>query len=150
MNKIVGTADYFGMTASTLCLLHCLGAPLLLSLLPWLGLVQQSEVFHWIMVVLVTLPVLLALIPGFVAHRRWLVLVLGGFGLACFIAALLVIGPSYGETAETMLAVIGGAHLFAAHFKNRVFCRSCAVQRDQGIYSDQVCNSVAKGFTNGN
>lgn len=133
MNKIVGAVDYFGMTASTLCLLHCLGTPLFLSLFPLLGLVQQNEVLHWYMVVLVTLLVLLALIPGFVTHRRWLVLMLGGFGLACVSVALLVIGPSYGETAETMLAVIGGAHLFTAHFKNRVFCGSCAVPSDQGI-----------------
>jgi len=125
LNKMVGAADYFGMTASTLCLLHCLGTPLVLSLFPLLGLGGQDDVVHRYMAVMVTLPVLLALIPGFFAHRRWLVPVLGGFGLACFIAAVLLIGPLYGETAETVLAVIGGAHLFAAHLKNRTFCRSC-------------------------
>lgn len=150
MNKMVGVADYFGMTASTLCLLHCLGTPLLLSLFPLLGFGEQDEAFHRTMTVMVTLPVLLALIPGFIAHRQWLVLALGGFGLTCFIAAVLVIGPRYGEAAETVLAVIGGAHLFAAHFKNRTFCRSCTVQRNQGICSAQIGNSIAKSAVNGN
>jgi len=148
LNKMVGVADYFGMTASMLCLLHCLGTPLLLSLFLMLGLGPQDEAFHRYMVVLVTLPVLLALVPGFFAHRRWQVLALGGFGLVCF-SAVLLIGPRYGEIAETVLAVIGGAHLFAAHFKNRSFCQSCAVQRNQGIYSDKTCNSVANGGANG-
>jgi len=129
LNKIISTADYFGMTASTLCQLHCLGTPLLLTAFPLLGLGQEDDVVHRYMTVAVTLPVLLALIPGFFAHRRWLVPALGGFGLICFIAAVLLIGPLYGETAETVLAAIGGAHLFAAHRKNRTFCRSCPAAR---------------------
>ena len=130
MHKMVGAADYVGMTASALCLVHCLGTPLLLSLFPVLGLGERDDAFHRYMVVLVTLPVL---IPGFFAHRRWQVLALGGFGLACFIAAVLVIGSRYGEVAEMVLAVIGGAHLFAAHLKNQSFCRSCNVLRDHVI-----------------
>ncbi len=150
MNRMVGVADYFGMTASTLCLLHCLGTPLLLSLFPLLGLGEQDEVFHRYMAVMVTLPVLLALIPGFLAHRRWSILALGGFGLTCFIAAILVIGPLYGETAENVLAVFAGAHLFAAHFKNRTSCRRCMVQRDQGTCLAETSNSIAKSAESGN
>ena len=107
MNKMIGIADYAGMTTSALCLLHCLGAPLLLSLFPLLGLTQEDAAFHRTMAVVVTLPVLAALIPGFVAHRRWLVLAFGGGGLGCFITAMFVIGPRYSEAAETVLAVIG-------------------------------------------
>lgn len=81
------------------------------------------------MVVLVTLTVLFALISGFFAHRRFQVLALGGFGLTWFIAAVLWIGPRYGEVAEAVSAVIGSAHLVAAHFRNRTFCRSCAILR---------------------
>jgi hypothetical protein len=150
LNRMVGVADYFGMTASTLCLLHCLGLPLLLSVFPLFGLALGDEVVHQYMAVMVTLPVVFALIPGFVVHRRWLVLILGGFGLACFIAAVLFIEPLYGETAETVLAMIGGAHLFVAHLKNRTFCRSCAVQHDQGICSAPTCSSVTKSAANGN
>jgi uncharacterized membrane protein len=146
---MVGFADYAGMTASTLCLLHCLSTPFLISLFPLLGLAQQDDVVHRYMVVLVTLPVLLALIPGFIANRRWLVLVSGGFGLACFVTAVLFIGPYYGETAETVFAVIGGLHLFGAHLKNRSFCTSCTVLRDQKICSAHQCNSIAKCGENG-
>lgn len=144
MNKMIGVADYAGMTASALCLLHCLGTPLLLSLFPLLGLTQEDAAFHHTMAVVVTLPVLAALIPGFLAHRRWQVLAFGGVGLACFVTAVFVIGPRYGEAAETVLAVIGGTHLFAAHARNRTFCRLCSAQREQGCCSASICNSVAE------
>jgi hypothetical protein len=149
LNRMIGLADYFGMTASTICLLHCIGTPLLLSFFPLFGLGGRDEAFHRIMVVLVSLPVLFALAPGFLAHRRWTVLALGGFGLSLFIAAVLLVGPRYGESAETVLAVIGGLHLFAAHSKNRTFCRTCTAQTERGICLDSICNPVAKGREHG-
>jgi MerC mercury resistance protein len=111
---------------------------------------QQDDVFHRYMAVLVTLPVLLALVPGFLAHRRWVVPALGGFGLACFITAVLVVGPRFGETAETVLAVIGGAHLVIAHLKNRSFCRSCVTGCGLDICSTSICNTVAQKGIHGN
>src|SRR5438132_681199 len=81
-----------------------------------------ADSVHRVMAAAVTLPVLLALIPGFIKHRRRSVLVFGVLGLACFITAVFVIGPHYGEIAEMALAVMGGANLIAAHIRNRSFC----------------------------
>jgi hypothetical protein len=124
LNKIVGYADRFGMLASGLCLVHCLAMPLLL--IPLFGLGHQGDAFHRAMVVIVTLPVLLALIPGYLAHRHWRVLALGGLGLASFGAGVLVFGPRYGENVELVLAVAGGLLLFGAHYRNRHHCACCS------------------------
>lgn len=124
MNKIVGYADRFGMFASGLCLVHCLAMPLLL--IPLFGLGQQGDAFHRAMVAIVTLPVLLALIPGYLAHRHWRVLALGGLGLVSFCAGVLVLGPLYGESVELVLAVVGGLLLFGAHYRNRHHCACCS------------------------
>jgi len=45
------------------------------------------------------------------------------------IAGFALLAPRYGETAETVLTVIGGAQLVAAHYLNRISCRSCALHR---------------------
>lgn len=140
MNRAIQLADYFGMMVTILCLMHCLGIPLLLILLPLTSLGQPDDAIHRFMAVMVTLPVLLALIPGFVAHRRRSVLVLGGLGLTCFIVAILFLGPRHGETAEVVLASIGGAFLLAAHFRNRSFCRRCQVHIATGQCLDKRCN----------
>jgi hypothetical protein len=124
LNKVVGYADRFGMFASGLCLVHCLAMPLLL--IPLFGLGHQGDAFHRAMVAIVTLPVLLALIPGYLAHRHWRVLALGGLGLSSFVAGVLVFGPLYGESVELVLAVAGGLLLFGAHYRNRHHCACCS------------------------
>ncbi len=131
MNKIVGYADRFGMLASGLCLVHCLALPLLL--IPLFGLEHQGDAFHRAMVVLVTLPVLLALIPGYLAHRHWRVLALGGLGLTLFGSGVLVFGPRYGESVELVLAVAGGVLLFGAHFRNRHHCACCSHKTSKAV-----------------
>jgi hypothetical protein len=151
LNKLIGYADRVGMMASGLCLVHCLAMPLLL--VPLFGLGHSGDAFHRAMVVIVTLPVLLALLPGYLAHRRWRVLALGGLGLASFGAAVLVIGPRYGESAELVLAVAGGVLLFGAHYRNRHHCACCrrnaaaAVAPSGDFSSDYECNTVAVNFT---
>lgn len=131
MNKMIRFADYFGMTASTLCLLHCLGMPLLL-MLPMAGFLREDAQVHHVMALVVTLPVLLALIPGFIAHRHIAVPFLAVAGLGSFFGGVFLAGPRYGEIAETILAVIGGAFLITAHLKNRSFCRSCVFGKKHG------------------
>ncbi len=92
---------------------------------------------------LVTLPALLALIPGFIIHRRWQIPVFGAIGLTCFVAAVLLVGPLYGEATEAVLAVSGGLILFAAHVANRQVCRRCSVGVLCRYRLDQQRNSVA-------
>jgi hypothetical protein len=136
MKHLIRFADYAGMAASILCLVHCLAMPLLLGSLPvvspLLGLNGEHHALHDALLVGVTVPVLLALVPGFLAHRDAAPLLLGGAGLGCFLVAVLIVGPGYGQGAETVLAVLSSVLLIAAHRRNHRFCKACCQERHAG------------------
>ncbi|KQQ91912.1 MerC domain-containing protein [Massilia sp. Leaf139] len=125
MRQLIRFADYAGMAASSLCLVHCLAMPLVLAAFPLLGLGGEHHALHDLLLAGVTVPVLLALIPGYLAHRDKGPLMLGSAGLALFLLAVLVAGPTWGQAAETALAVASSVLLLMAHRRNHVFCRRC-------------------------
>lgn len=125
MSTLRRLGDTAGMLASALCLLHCLALPLLLAMFPVLGL-GHDEGFHAAMVGIAMLAALAALAPGYAAHRQASVAISGVAGLACLGAAAFLVGPRYGEAAETWLTVGGAALLCLAHLRNRACCNSCA------------------------
>lgn len=103
------------MLLSGLCILHCLGTPLLLALLPALSsIIAVPEEFHFY-VVLITLPLsLLALAIGAREHKSFMPLALGVFGLIFMTAALT---EKFHEH-EIILTVIGASALVFAHINN--------------------------------
>lgn len=125
MNTIRRLGDTAGMLASALCLVHCLALPLLLAIFPALGL-RHDEDLHTAMVGVAVLAALAALAPGYATHRRASVALSGGAGLGCLAAAVFLVGPRYGEVAETLLTVAGAGLLCVAHLRNRACCGSCA------------------------
>lgn len=122
-------ADSAGMLASGLCLLHCLAFPVLIALFPFVAPAGDSEIFHGAMVGLALVAALLALAPGYLTHRRAVIAAMGIAGLACLAGAVFVLGPRYGEAAETMLTVAGAVLLTLAHLRNRACCRACVTPR---------------------
>ena len=149
MNRFIRLADYTGITASMLCLVHCIATPFLLVAFPLVGLAHEDASFHHAMALFVTIPVIAALVPGFIIHQRWSTLALGGLGLTCFLVAVFLIGPRFGEVAETILAVIGGAFLLTAHFRNRLLCKRCSPQDRQASCCEDKCNYVARRSAHG-
>lgn len=131
MKNLIRYADYAGIAASALCLVHCLAMPLLLAAFPLLGLKGEHHALHDALLLGVTIPVLLALVPGYRAHRDPAALLLGLGGLGVFLLAVLVAGPRWGQGAETGLAVASSVLLMAAHLRNHRFCRDCAAPRGQ-------------------
>lgn len=129
MKHLIRFADYAGIAASALCLVHCLAMPLLLAVLPLtsplFGSGGDHHGLHDALLVGVTVPVLLALVPGFLAHRDPRPLLLGGAGLGCFLVAVLFVGPGFGQGAEAVLAILSSALLIAAHRRNHRFCKAC-------------------------
>ncbi|MCC2958722.1 MerC family mercury resistance protein, partial [Massilia sp. IC2-477] len=97
MKQLIRFADYAGIAASALCLVHCLAMPLLLAAFPLLGLGNDHHALHDALLVGVSLPVLLALVPGYVKHRDPAALGLGLAGLSAFLVAVFVVGPRFGE-----------------------------------------------------
>jgi hypothetical protein len=128
MKTLIRYADYAGIAASALCLVHCLAMPLLLAAFPLLGLGGEHHALHDALLVGVTVPVLLALVPGYVKHRDPGALMLGLAGLCAFLLAVLVVGPRFGEVAETVLAVVSSVLLLGAHWRNHRHCKECAAR----------------------
>ena len=126
MKGLIRLGDYAGMTASALCLVHCLAMPLLMAAFPMLGLAHTHDSFHNSILAAVSIPVLLSLLPGYLRHRDGMVLALGALGLGSFLAAIFILSPVYGEMAEAAGAVLSGVLLLSAHIRNRRFCAHCA------------------------
>ncbi|KQM18532.1 hypothetical protein ASE73_06700 [Sphingomonas sp. Leaf24] len=109
--------DSAAIGASLLCLIHCIGLPILFALLPALATIglPSSEWLH-LALLLTAIPISgLALVGGWRAHGAVVPLLLGGVGLAG-LAAGLVFGSMPG--AETALTVAGSLALAMAHIGN--------------------------------
>ncbi|WP_288379147.1 MerC domain-containing protein [uncultured Massilia sp.] len=126
MKSLIRFADYAGMAASALCLVHCLAMPLVLAAFPLLGLSGEHHALHDALLLGVTAPVLLALVPGYVKHRDPAALMLGVAGLVSFLVAVFVLGPQLDEVAETVGAVISSLLLLGAHLRNHRYCKDCS------------------------
>jgi hypothetical protein len=50
---------------------------------------------------------------------------LGAAGLAAFLVAVFVLGPQWGDVAETVGAVASSLLLLAAHLRNHRYCKDC-------------------------
>ena len=139
---LIKFGDIAGMTASVLCLLHCLAMPLVILAFPMLGLAHAHDTFHDTLIAAITLPVLLALVPGYLRHRDKTTLLIGCAGLALFLAAVFIVSPLLGEHAEAAVAVLSGFMLLYAHLRNRRFCKRCTTrtQHDGGHAAPASCN----------
>lgn len=129
MKTLIRFADYAGMAASALCLVHCLAMPLLLAAFPLLGLGGDHHALHDALLLGVSVPVLLALVPGYLKHRDPVALSLGVAGLLSFLVAVFVLGPRVGEMAETAGAVLSSVLLLGAHVRNHRYCKDCVSGR---------------------
>ncbi|MGI4719353.1 MAG: MerC domain-containing protein [Janthinobacterium lividum] len=129
MKTLIRFADYAGMAASALCLVHCLAMPLVLAAFPLLGLGGEHHALHDALLLGVSVPVLLALVPGYLKHRDPVALSLGVAGLASFLVAVFVLGPRVGEMAETAGAVLSSVLLLGAHVRNHRYCKDCVSGR---------------------
>lgn len=111
-NVIEGAA----VSASLLCLVHCLALPLLLLLLPGvIGMFARSDAFHYVAVALVVPAALVAFWLGSRRHRARRPAFLGLAGMACLVVTLL---PGIGRGAELGITVAGSLLLIAGHTMN--------------------------------
>ncbi|QZP08524.1 MerC domain-containing protein [Caenibius sp. WL] len=111
-NVVEGVA----VSASLLCLVHCLALPLLLLLLPGvLGLFAQSDAFHYAALALVVPAGLAAFWLGYRRHRARRPALLGIAGVICLVIALL---PGAGEGGELWFTVTGSLLLVIGHTLN--------------------------------
>lgn len=111
-NVIEGAA----VSASLLCLVHCLALPFLLLLLPGIiGLFAQSAAFHYVALALIVPSALAAFSLGYRRHRALLPVLLGVLGVGCLAVALL---PGAGRGIELWFTIAGSLLLITGHALN--------------------------------
>jgi len=111
-NVIEGAA----VSASLICLVHCLALPVLLLLLPGLiGMFARSDGFHYAALALVIPAALIAFWIGYRRHRARRPAIIGLAGLACLVVALL---PGIGAGADPGITMVGSLLLIIGHTMN--------------------------------
>lgn len=112
------------LSASMLCLVHCLALPLLIAALPVLSsALAIPESFHlWVLAFAIPASGT-ALVSGRAQHGAQGPLLAGMAGLALLALGVL----AFGETRwETPVTVLGSLALAGAHYGNWQLRRSCA------------------------
>ncbi|MEH3038860.1 MAG: MerC family mercury resistance protein [Sphingomonas paucimobilis] len=108
--------DGFAVTASLLCLIHCLLLPLLLIALPVLAtMLMLPESFHTIAFAVALPTSALAMASGIARHRRPRPLVLALLGLALLGTGAFAVDT---EAVERIVTSIGAVILAVAHLLN--------------------------------
>lgn len=123
--------DGMGMTASGLCVAHCILTPVLLFAVPLAGLaVLENELIHKALVATVIAVGAVAFIPGLRLHGKYRLLPFALLGVGSLLFAAFAAEALWGETGETAFTMIGGALMIYSHCRNRTFCGACRVCED--------------------
>jgi hypothetical protein len=117
--------DTAGTAASLLCAIHCALMPLVVTLLPLVGLgFLASEGVEWTLLALSAVLGCTSLCFGYRTHRRRTALAVLATGLA-----LLAMGRLCEERGidhqGLALVVLGGSTVAASHILNRRLCTAC-------------------------
>ena len=119
--------DKVAISASALCMLHCLLTPLLIIVVPVMSATFiADESFHRILVFLIVPISLFALFIGCHRHKDRVVMLLGCLGLASLVVVALVGHDLFGELGEKLATVLSGIILVLGHIRNYVLCRKTA------------------------
>ncbi|MEE4350883.1 MAG: MerC domain-containing protein [Pacificimonas sp.] len=113
--------DRIAIGLSGLCLVHCLGGVLLVTMASASGLALYGHDVHQWGLALAIPVAAVGLVGGALSHGRWQVIAVGGAGLAVMAAALTV---GHG-TEEVILTVIGVTMVAAAHVMNMRWAHNC-------------------------
>ncbi|MFK8027126.1 MAG: MerC domain-containing protein [Gammaproteobacteria bacterium] len=121
--------DRFAILLSGICAIHCIALPIVASLIPLLtATVHHGNEIHefWFhqFILLFILPVsLVALVTGYLSHKRILPVVIAAIGLVILIfialfAEQLLLNHVIPHEGETLLTVTGGLFHAAGHILN--------------------------------
>lgn len=106
--------DSLGIATSWLCLLHCLGLPLLVLLLPTFA--HHDDQAHFLLAGWVLLFAVLSMLPEKNRRKDPKVVALMTMGLCIVLAATFSALP---EASEVPLITVGNLLVIAAHHLNR-------------------------------
>jgi len=120
----LGWADRVAISASSVCAIHCLALPIILSVFPAVGGVFfGEEAFHvWLIWAVVPLSVS-SLLLGCIRHESTMVIYCGLAGVSILIVSALLGHEILGEVSERVSTVAGSMIIAFAHMKNFSLCR---------------------------
>lgn len=114
-----GGLDSLAVAFSGLCLIHCLFAPLLLSVSPFFAdsLFANEDAHRWLLLLIVPVSVF-ALRGGFRRHRDRQVLIYATIGLGLLTLSAVAGVEHLGNRPEKVVTTLGGLILAFAHLRN--------------------------------
>ena len=122
----MGAVDRLGIYASSVCFVHCLLTPVVLSLSAVTAhFLPSEEHTHRTLAVVVALLGAITLVTGYRRHKRRRILVLMAAGLS-----LIFGGAWFGDRlpshwTEVAVTLAGSCCMIAAHRLNHTFCHQC-------------------------
>lgn len=127
--------DKIAIGLSTLCTVHCLLLPIILTLLPALSLnVLADEMFHQWLLVAVIPTSLIALTMGCRQHKNLSVMIFGLLGLTILILTAFFGHDFLGESGEKIASVIGAVVIAFGHIRNSALCKTVKRQTINAIH----------------
>lgn len=135
--------DWLGVCASVACAIHCAAMPFVITFLPMLGLsFLADEGFHQVMVVVCTLLALLAFVPGWRVHRKWLPAGIAVAGLTMIGVAAFALEDSCACCTlpeETQAAAALGENAAVCTDES---CKHCAAKAAEASAAAQASEAV--------
>jgi hypothetical protein len=123
-------ADRLGIWASTLCIVHCIVTPIVLSLsVASAHFLPSEERTHRTLALLIAMLGVLALIKGYRRHRRLRVVLFMGVGLTSIFAGAYWGDRLPSHSTEMVITFLGSCFMIAAHRLNHTFCNDCKCSR---------------------
>jgi hypothetical protein len=121
--KLTSRLDHIGMTASTLCALHCAIVPILITTLPLMGLGFLARPWlEWSMIILALLIGSYTLGTSYLfEHHRPKPIILLAIGFFLIISGHFAAN----EWLEAVIVPIGGLTIASAHFANFKIMGGC-------------------------
>ncbi|MFN3473325.1 MAG: MerC domain-containing protein [Blastomonas sp.] len=113
--RTVDVAEGVAISASILCLIHCLALPLLLASSPWLSRNMALPFDAHLWIVLLAGPVSAWLLLRAARQHRIGVFAVGLAGLGCLVLALIL---PVSQAMEAVISTLGSLMLASAHITN--------------------------------
>jgi hypothetical protein len=114
-------ADTLGMCVAGACAVHCIATPLIVGILPVVGLPLLDPRTEWLFLSCSLVLSSVAVFSGCVRHHRWLPVAMFVGGAATLLASHAVLDDD-GTAARAAIAV-GAALVIGAHLLNIRLCR---------------------------
>lgn len=118
--------DRIGIAASSLCVIHCILTPIVLSFTSVAAhFLPSEEKTHRTLAIFIAAIGLMALVRGYSRHKRHQVVALMIVGLALIVLAALWGDRLPSHWCEVGITFLGSACMISSHLLNRTFSRQC-------------------------